>query len=235
MIKFENLYLIMVGGEGKRLRPFTYALPKPLLTANGISPLEYTIKNIRKMTPKNKIFLSIGYKKNIFKKWIEKKQIKNISFIDEKKPLGTAGVLKKLINYRFKNIIVINGDLFFQTNFKKLINYHIDSKNEATICVKENKISIPYAILKKNKGKMYFKEKPIISYKINTGIYVLQNNFLKKFFNKKKNLKRNSFDMPELINQVKKNYLGVYNIGNKWIDIGNIYDYKKASREIKFW
>ena len=52
----------MVGGEGKRLRPFTYALPKPLLTANGISPLEHTIKNIRKTNEKEKIYLSLGYK-----------------------------------------------------------------------------------------------------------------------------------------------------------------------------
>lgn len=223
----------MVGGEGKRLRPFTYALPKPLLTANGISPLEHTIKNIRKTNEKEKIYLSLGYKKKAFKKWIDNKKIKNIFFLEEKIPLGTAGALKKIIKNRFENVILINGDLFFKINFNKLIKFHLMKKNDATICVKESKITIPYAILKKNKGKIFFKEKPTISHKINSGIYILGYKFLKHFFSK--NRDRLKFDMPEIINEVKKNKLGIFNVGNKWIDIGNIYDYKKASREIRLW
>ena len=123
MSKLDAIYVIMVGGIGARLRPYTYALPKPLLTANGISPLEKTINNILEENISNKIHLVVRYKKEIFRKWIKSKNIKNVIFVSEIKPLGTAGSLKKLLKKNFKNIILINGDLFFQTKFEKLINF----------------------------------------------------------------------------------------------------------------
>lgn len=225
----------MVGGVGSRLRPYTYSLPKPLLTANGISPLENSIKNIKKESKSNEIYLVVGYKKDIFKKWVKQKKLKNIRFISEKTPLGTAGALKKLVKKNFKNIILINGDLFFQINFKNLIRHHKKNNFEATVCTKKNITNIPYAILKRRNNKIIFKEKPKISHIINTGIYVLDKNFLKKFFLLKANKNKDIFDMPDLINFAGEKKLGTFNIGSKWIDIGNIYDYKKASREIKFW
>ncbi len=225
----------MVGGVGSRLRPYTYSLPKPLLTANGISPLENSIKNIKKESKSNEIYLVVGYKKDIFKKWVKQKKLKNIRFISEKNPLGTAGALKKLVIKNFKNIILINGDLFFQINFKNLIRHHKKNNFEVTVCTKKNITNIPYAILKRRNNKIIFKEKPKISHIINTGIYVLDKNFLKKFFLLKANKNKDIFDMPDLINFAGEKKLGTFNIGSKWIDIGNIYDYKKASREIKFW
>ena len=231
----KNIFVIMVGGVGARLRPYTYSLPKPLLTANGISPLENSINNIKKENNSNKIYLVVGYKKDLFKKWVKKKKLKNIYFISEKTPLGTAGSLKNFVKKKFKNLVLINGDLFFQINFKNLVNYHKKNDFEATICTKKNITNIPYAILKKKNNKIFFQEKPKISHIINTGIYVVNKSFLKKFFTLKQNSKKKIFDMPNLINHVTKNKLGVFNIGSKWIDIGNIYDYKKASREIKFW
>ena len=225
----------MVGGVGSRLRPYTYSLPKPLLTANGISPLENSIKNIKKESKSNEIYLVVGYKKDIFKKWVKQKKLKNTRFISEKTPLGTAGALKKLVKKNFKNIILINGDLFFQINFKNLIRHHKKNNFEVTVCTKKNITNIPYAILKRRNNKIIFKEKPKISHIINTGIYVLDKNFLKKFFLLKANKNKDIFDMPDLINFAGEKKLGTFNIGSKWIDIGNIYDYKKASREIKFW
>jgi NDP-sugar pyrophosphorylase family protein len=231
----KNIFVIMVGGVGSRLRPYTYSLPKPLLTANGISPLENSIKNIKKESKSNEIYLVVGYKKDIFKKWVKQKKLKNTRFISEKTPLGTAGALKKLVKKNFKNIILINGDLFFQINFKNLIRHHKKNNFEVTVCTKKNITNIPYAILKRRNNKIIFKEKPKISHIINTGIYVLDKNFLKKFFLLKANKNKDIFDMPDLINFAGEKKLGTFNIGSKWIDIGNIYDYKKASREIKFW
>ena len=127
----------MVGGIGSRLRPYTYSLPKPLLTANGISPLENSIKNIKKENNSNEIYLVVGYKKDIFKNWVKQKKLKNIRFIFEKTPLGTAGSLKKLVKKNFKNIIVINGDLFFQINFKNLTKHHKKNNFEVTVCTKK--------------------------------------------------------------------------------------------------
>jgi len=233
--KNKVIFLIMVGGIGQRLRPYTYALPKPLLTANSVSPLENIIKNIKNYGKKEKIYLALGYKKDVFKKWIKSKKIKNIKYVIENKPLGTAGALKKILNINYNNVILINGDLFFKINFKKIIDFHNKKKYDATVCVKKNITYIPYAILEKKKNKLTFKEKPKIFNKINSGIYVIKKGFLKEFFSKKQKKKRDKFDMPELVNSVKKNKLGIFDIGDKWIDIGNIYDFKKASREIQSW
>ena len=233
--KNKVIFLIMVGGIGERLRPYTYALPKPLLTANGVCPLENTIKNINDFGKREKIYLALGYKKDVFKKWVKSKKLKNIEYIIENKPLGTAGALKKILNKNYNNVVLINGDLFFKINFKKFINFHNKKRFSATVCVKKNVTSIPYAILEKKKNKYYFKEKPKIYNRINSGIYILKKKFLKEFFSKQQKRKRDNFDMPEIINSVEKNKLGIFDIGNKWIDIGNIYDFKKASREIQSW
>ena len=233
--KNKVIFLIMVGGIGERLRPYTYALPKPLLTANGVCPLDNAFKNIHELGKKEKIYLALRYKKDVFKKWIKSKKIKNVDYVIEDKPLGTAGALKRILNKNFDNIILINGDLFFKINFKKIIDYHTKKKFSVTVCVKKNVTPIPYAILIKKKNKFSFKEKPKIYNTINSGIYLIKKNFLKEFFSKKQKRKRDKFDMPEIINSVKKNKLGIFDIGNKWIDIGNIYDFKKASREIQSW
>ena len=118
--KNKVIFLIMVGGIGQRLRPYAYALPKPLLTANSVSPLENIIKNIKNYGKKEKIYLALGYKKDVFKKWIKSKKIKNIKYVIENKPLGTAGALKKILNIGNgldKFILIIN---LLTLNFRKV-------------------------------------------------------------------------------------------------------------------
>jgi len=233
--KNKLIFMIMAGGLGERLRPYTYALPKPLLTANDISPLENCIKNIKKFNKSQKIHLAICYKKIVFVRWIQSKKLKNIKLILEDEPLGTAGSIKKIINKKFKNIILINGDLFFKINFQKIINFHNKKKCDVTVTIKKNETQIPYGVLSRKKNKFFFKEKPKIVNKINSGIYIFSKKYLKKFFSLTENKHKKKFDIPQLINNVKKNKLGIYDIGDKWIDIGNIYDFKKASREIQYW
>ena len=100
-----------------------------------------------------------------------------------------------------------------------------------TVCIKDHTINIPYAVLTKKKNKkISFKEKPSLKKKINAGIYVINVNFLKNFFKKHKD---DFIGMDKVLNDVKK--INVYKIGNKWIDIGHIHDFKKAFTEIKNW
>jgi len=233
--KNRILFMIMAGGVGKRLRPYTYALPKPLLTANNISPLESCIKNIKKFYKSEKIYLAVCYKKKIFANWLKSKKIKNVQLLEEKNPLGTAGSVKKIIKKKFKNIVLINGDLFFKINFKNLVNFHNKKNCDVTVGITNNEIEIPYGVFSKKDNRFYFQEKPKVMNKINSGIYLFNKKFLKKFFLSRKNRNKNKFDIPELIKQVEKKNLGIFDIGKKWIDIGNIYDFKKASREIQNW
>ena len=226
--------VLMCGGFGSRLKPFTYLIPKPFLTSNNISPFDYTLKSISNYKKIIKIFVTNYYKSKLVEKIIKKKikKISNLTIINEEKPLGTAGSLKIIIKKsNAKYLLVINGDIFSKVNYKKLIEEHIESKKDLTVCIKDYDIKIPYAVLIKDKKKVIsFKEKPVIKKKINVGIYVLNTNFLKDFFKKNKD---DFVGMDKVLKNTKK--INVYEIGNKWIDIGHINDFKKAFNEIKNW
>ena len=226
-------YVIMCGGFGSRLKPFTYIIPKPFLTTNDISPFEYSLSNILQNKKIGKIFVTAFYKKTFIKKIIDrkKKKIKKIELVVERQPLGTAGGLRLIINKsKCNHIIVVNGDLFAKVNFSKLITEHEKKKSDMTICIKSHKIRIPYAVMSKQKNLITFKEKPVLNKKINTGIYIFKKNFLINFFKKNKN---SFINMDEVIHTVKK--IDVFDIGDKWIDIGHINDFKRAYNEIKNW
>ena len=98
------------------------------------------------------------------------------------------------------------------------------------ICIKTHKIKIPYAVMSKKNKSLTFKEKPTLVKKINAGIYVIKKTFLINFFKKHK---KTFINMDELFNSTKN--INVFDIGNKWIDIGHISDFKKAYNEIKKW
>ena len=226
-------YVIMCGGYGSRLKPFTYLIPKPFLTSNNISPFDYSLTNILKTPNVGKIFISAFYKKDFIKKVIIKKnkKIKKLRLLIEKEPMGTAGCLKIISEQsNSKHFIVINGDIFSKIDYKKLINDHIKKKTNMTICIKTHKIKIPYAVMSKKNKILIFKEKPTLVKKINVGIYIIKKTFLINFFKKHK---KTFINMDELFNSTKN--INVFDIGNKWIDIGHISDFKRAYNEIKKW
>ena len=142
----------------------------------------------------------------------------------KKKPLGTAGGLG-LFNFNCKKIIVSNGDILTDINFKSLSAYHDSCNNDLTIGVKNIKISNPYGVFKlKIEGKINsFIEKPVESHFINAGVYVLNTTLLKL-------IKKNKYiDMPQLINfAIKKNYkVNACPIHENWVDIGTYENLNK--------
>ena len=224
--------VLMCGGYGSRLKPYTYLIPKPFLTSNDISPFDYSLKNIFEINKIKKIFVTTHYKSNLVEKIIKKKKIPNLTIINEEKPLGSAGSLKIILKKsNAKYLLVINGDIFSKVNYKKIIEKHVKTKKDLTVCIKDYDIKLPYAVLKKDKNNnVSFKEKPTIRKKINVGIYILNAKFLKDFF---KNNKNDFIGMDKVLKYTKK--INVYEIGDKWIDIGHINDFKKAYDEIKNW
>lgn len=222
--------VIMCGGLGSRLKPFTYLIPKPFLTTNNISPFDYSLKNILKTSNIGKIFVTAHYKKEFVKNAIKNKSRKIILFV-EKEPMGTAGCLRIICKKsNSKDIIISNGDIYSKIDYKKLINNHKKEKAKITICIKSHYIHLPYAVMTKNEKKICFKEKPTLVRKINTGIYIITRDFLINFFKKNK---KNFINMNELFESTDN--INTFDIGNKWIDIGHINDFKKAYNEIKKW
>ena len=124
--KEQKLYdlFIMAGGFGKRLRPLTYTLPKPLIEVNGSNMISRIINSTRSQSI-NKIFISLYYKSSLIKKYITKNfKNKNIIFLTEKKPLGTAGSISMMKKYNPKNdFLLINADISSTVDFNSFSSF----------------------------------------------------------------------------------------------------------------
>lgn len=220
--KLKTTVLIMAGGKGERLMPLTKNCPKPLLRVKGIPIIERLMLNF-KQQGFDEFIISINYLGSKIKKYFKngKKIGVKISYIEEKKFLGTAGSFKLLSPQKnlSQNIIVINGDIHTSLNYVDLIKFHEKNKGFATIVCRSKEIHFPFGIIQ-NKGKklLSFKEKPKYKQLINAGIYCLN-------LNTKKFIKSNEYlDMPNLLLRLKskkKNVL-VYPLIEQWDDIGNI-------------
>ncbi len=219
--------IIMAGGKGTRLSPLTKTTPKPLLLVQNKPIIQNIIENLRE-SGFNNIYLSLHYKAQNFIEYFgngERFGIK-ISYLVEKKPLGTAGCLTLLKkNPITKNIMVVNGDILTMMNFAQFLKFHNKTKKLISICGAEHHIEVPYATLSIDDDKLIeISEKPTIKHYINAGIYLLSMDVIKKM---QKGIK---IDMPDLLSPyIKKKEISVYPLYEDWIDIGTHEEYEKVS------
>tara|TARA_B100001250_G_scaffold259740_1_gene223706 strand:+ start:249 stop:1307 length:1059 start_codon:yes stop_codon:yes gene_type:complete len=223
--KSDNVILIMAGGFGKRMRPYTLKTPKPMLRIKGKPILEHIILKLKKERFKN-IFISTHYLRDKIKKYFRAGELYdvNIKYIDEKKPLGTAGALGLLKKQNNFPIVLCNGDVISNININNLLNFHKKNKAFATMAVIEYEHTNPFGVVtSKGFNLSKIEEKPIKKYYINAGIYAFNSNVINMV---KKNTK---IDMPELfktLKKIKKKVL-IYPIHENWKDLGRAEDLKK--------
>lgn len=209
--------VIMAGGYGKRLFPLTKNIPKPLIKVNKKRLLEYIIDNLIKYNHKD-IFISTYYKSKKIKEFISKKKYNfSIKYLEEKVPLGTAGCLSLLKKHSTKeNIIIHNGDIITDLNFKNLLKFHLDFNSDITVCAKEYANTSSFGQIH-HKGYKIKKiiEKPVVKNFFNAGIYVIKKKLLKNLYTKR-------IDMTTFIeNKINQNFnINVYPIYEYWVDVG---------------
>ena len=216
--KILNTVIIMAGGRGERLGELTKLTPKPMLKINEKPILENILNNCINVGFVN-FYFSVNYLKKKIKNYFKngsRWEIK-INYIEEKKPLGTAGSIG-LITKKIKDpILVINGDLVSQVNFDSLLKFHYDNKSDMTICVKKNFTKIQYGVIEiDNTHVVNLVEKPTYSYFTNAGIYIINPSIYKI-------IKKNTYlNMSDLILKAKKNNKKIiaYPIHEFWEDAG---------------
>ena len=224
---FSTAVVIMAGGKGTRLEPFTNVLPKPLVPINEKPVIEHIIERFVKNRFYN-FFITLNYKSKILKAYFQETKPKfKLSFIDEPKPLGTAGGLSLLGSKLKKPFIVTNCDTIIDVNFDDLINFHITNSNDVTLVVSSKEHIIPYGTCKLTKKGYLQKiiEKPKFDFFVNVGMYVLNPNLIKLI------PKSKTFDMTDFIQllKTKKKQIGVYPIDDgSWVDVGQWSEYHKA-------
>jgi dTDP-glucose pyrophosphorylase len=223
--------VIMAGGLGTRLDPFTKILPKALMPVNNKTVIENIIENLRIYGIKN-IYASINFKAELIKAYFSKiKKNFKIKFIEERFFTGTIGSLKFLMKEKFKNFIVSNCDIILKIDYSQLARFHLSNNHDLTIVAVKKSFKLPYGVCKidKNNNLTSFDEKPGFSFLSNAGVYIIRKNIISLIPGKKK------YDVNELINLLikKEKSIGVYKINEKsWIDVGQMVDYKKNIKKI---
>ncbi len=216
--------IIMAGGKGLRLKPFTNIFPKPLIPVNNIPAAEHIINKFLNDGLK-KIFISVNFKKDLIKSYFKDKTF-NLNFIEEKKEMGTIGSLGYLKNKIKTDFIVSNCDTIVKIDTNNLYEYHKKNNSYLTIVVATKNFQMPYgSCLLDNRGKLKkIDEKPNFDYLVNTGLYIMRPEIL-NFINKNQRL-----DFDQLIKKLKlrKKQIGIFPISeNNWTDVGKWSDYNK--------
>jgi dTDP-glucose pyrophosphorylase/predicted transcriptional regulator len=227
--KKENPVLLMAGGFGKRLRPLTNDIPKPLLTVADKPILLLIIENFKKYGF-YKFFISVHYKSDLIIDFFgDGKELGvEIAYIYEDTPLGTAGSLGGLPVETNLPIIVSNADLLTRLDYVSLLDFHKLNNSSLTVCTRKHNVDIPFGVVSCKKNRVTkIEEKPTQSFFINAGIYVV-NPFLLQ------TIKDNTYiDMPNFINNLlnKNVSIGAFPIHEYWMDIGQMHQYEKAQND----
>jgi NDP-sugar pyrophosphorylase family protein len=222
----------MAGGKGTRLDPFTKILPKPLIPI-GDKPIIEVIMDKFHAFGMTDFYVTLNHKSKMIKAYFEEFKTKyKIKYIDEEKPLGTAGGLKYLPPEVAGVIFVTNSDIIIEGDYGKILKFHKENKNEITIVASVKNYNIPYGVCEiENGGRLQkIKEKPDLSFLVNTGMYVVNSSILSMI------PEGEYYHITQLIDDLKCDgrRIGVYPISeNAWMDVGEWGKYKETLEKFK--
>ncbi len=226
--RYDNPVVLMAGGFGKRLHPLTEGIPKPLLKV-GAKPILETIINRFKKAGFHNFYISTFYKANKIHEYFGDGSSLgiNITYVEEDKPLGTAGAIG-LLPKDIPNlpILMMNGDVLTKVNFEHLLEFHLKQNAIATMCIREYDVQIPFGVVDVKDQKAHnFLEKPVKKFFVNAGIYVLNQEIISK-------VKVDSYiDMPDLLAQQIEGgqNVNVFPIHEYWKDVGHMEEYQNVN------
>lgn len=232
-IQYNNQVLnlpvvIMAGGKGDRLKPITNIIPKPLVPVGEKPIMEIIINNFNKLGV-TEFFVSVNYKAELIEYYFNNVENKlySLSYFKEEKPLGTAGSLFLLKDKIKSTFFVSNCDIIINQDYRDIYNYHKEHNNEITLVGSLKHYNIPYGILEtgENGSLEYMKEKPDITFLINSGMYILEPHLISEV------PENTFFHITELIEKVKNRggKVGVFPVSEKsWLDIGEWSEYQNT-------
>lgn len=220
--------VVMAGGLGTRLQPFTNILPKPLIPLNGKPVIEQILDYFNE-SGVNDIYISINHKAEIMKSFFKESRNKfKVKFIEEKNPLGTAGSLS-LLKKKSNDVFVTNCDSIFDFDLFDFYNFHVKSKKLISIVVSQKHYVFQYGdcFVDKSGNLKKIKEKPEYNFLANAGLYII-NSKLFKFIPKNK-----KFDFVNLLEKLinSKIKIGVYPVSElSWQDTGDWTSFNKLMK-----
>ena len=223
--------IILAGGKGTRLKPYTTVFPKPLMPIGDNPILEIIVRQL-KLHGFNEIIMAVGHLAELIMTFFNdgtKYGIK-IKYTREDQPLGTAGPLALMKEDLNEAFLMMNGDVLSTLNYSDLVNYHKRNGAIATIALKKRTIKIDFGVpeVDADNNIIGYTEKPEIEYLVSMGVYVFEPRVLEY-------IRPNEYlDFPDLIKELISNgeTVKVYVYDGYWLDIGRPNDYERANKEI---
>ena len=220
--------VILAGGKGSRLGPYTTVLPKPLMPIGDVPILELVIEQLESCDIRD-ITLSVGYLSHLIRAVLDANgRQSQISYVQEDEPLGTAGPLR-LIPRPESSFLVMNGDVLTTLDFRRLLDQHRRTGSAMTIATHQRTIKIDYGVLHFEESSIgplirAFHEKPEISSSVSMGIYVLEPHVLDLIPDGA------PFDVPDLVYALLEGgyQVGAFPFEGMWFDIGRAEDHELA-------
>ena len=225
--------VIMAGGKGTRLYPYTRVLPKPLIPIGDVPIMERIIDRFREYGIEE-LWVTLNYKRGMIKSYFaELDPPYQLNYVVEDKPLGTAGSLH-LIKEKFdKPIIVTNCDVLIDADYEDLYRYHLESGNELTMVTALKNVVVPYGVVhsKENGIITSMEEKPKLSYFVNTGMYILNAELLSEI------PEDTFYHMTDLTEHLLQNnrQVGMYPIsGDCFLDMGEFEEMHRMEEKLGY-
>ncbi len=217
--------VVLAGGKGTRLKPFTNAIPKPLVPLGDLPILEIVLRQLRYHGVTD-VVLAVNHLARLIQAFFGDGNDLGLrlTYSVENQPLGTAGPLR-LLDHLEDNFLVMNGDLLTTIDFRDLYGFHTDASATATIATYKKEVKIDLGVLEIEHDRfLNYTEKPTYRYDVSTGIYAFSRKVLAYIPAEQK------FDMPALMlalsaaGEPVRCYSGDY----EWLDIGRVEDYERA-------
>ena len=213
--------VIMAGGKGTRLYPYTSILPKPLIPIGSVTILERIMESFRKNGCID-FWLILNYKKNLIKAYLdEKEKPYRVHYVDEDVFRGTCGGIQLLHEQMLHTFFVSNCDVLLDIDYSDLFHFHQKNQNEITVVTSLRNVQIPYGVIELEQGGKIKKlsEKPSFNYNMSTGIYVMEPSVINSI------PQNGMFHMTDLMNKLlaEERKVGAYPVMEKrWQDMGEL-------------
>ncbi len=224
--------VIMAGGKGTRLYPYTKILPKPLIPIGDIPIMERIINRFLDFGVQD-FFATVNYRKNMIKAYFAENSAEySLSYVEEEKPLGTAGSLRLLTDrLAAQPFIVTNCDILIHADYGDIFQYHQDSGNELTIVTALKNIVVPYGVVhsRENGAVCAMEEKPKLSYFVNTGMYILGPGLIQEI------PEDTFFHMTDLADKLmaENRKVGMYPISeDSFLDMGEFEEMRRMEQKL---
>ncbi len=221
--------IVLCGGKGTRLRPYTYTIPKPMLPLGRKPILEYVLSSLKRAGITD-AYLAVGYLHEQLEEYFGDggKIGLKLHYSVETAELGTAGSIIPLMGKFDETFVVMMGDHLSNVEISKIIGFHKKHKAIATIALNRKGVPLEYGVADMEGDKIVrFREKPIVENLINTGVYVFEPEIF-DFIKPKEDFANDVF--PRLLEKGER--INGYVFSDYWLDIGRTTDYEHINQFI---